>query len=242
RPRLRLDQRLVRMPCRDVVVDDRRAITQRLRRRSVCLDCHNQLLAQISKLCPTVREATRRNLPFVALQILCVLRHLLARPQSYIRLLPVGAIPGKLPAPSFFSRIHRRADGKNLNLENRLHRLLHFRLRRSRSHLEDQRVLVFLDRQTFFGDHRTANNLVCGFHQATSAAFSCRTRFRGEADAFFAPSSSSFAAFGASTISTVDSTFNASSAARNSLVFGSFTSNAFTTVNLPSQTSTPAPN
>jgi len=45
-PRLGLDQRLVRMPRRNVVVDDRRAVAQRLRRRSVCLDCHkNQPLA-----------------------------------------------------------------------------------------------------------------------------------------------------------------------------------------------------
>jgi len=36
-PRLGLDQRLVRMPRRNVVVDDRRAVAQRLRRRSVCL-------------------------------------------------------------------------------------------------------------------------------------------------------------------------------------------------------------
>src|ERR1700719_620321 len=40
-----LDQRFVRMSRRDVVVDDRRAVAQRLRRRSVCFDCHNQLLA-----------------------------------------------------------------------------------------------------------------------------------------------------------------------------------------------------
>ena len=40
-------------------------------------------------------------------------------------------------------------------------------------YLEHQRVLVFFNGQAFFGDHRTAKNLICGFHYATSAAFSC---------------------------------------------------------------------
>ena len=41
---LLLNQRLVRMPRRNIVIDDRRAVAQRLRCRSVGLDCHNQLL------------------------------------------------------------------------------------------------------------------------------------------------------------------------------------------------------
>src|SRR5216684_9190078 len=71
-----------------------------------------------------------------------------------------------------------------LHLENALHRFLDLSLGRLFGHLEDQSVLVFLDRQTFLGNDRTANDLVCGFHQATSAAFSCFVRRRGEAAAF----------------------------------------------------------
>src|SRR5437667_121470 len=52
-------------------------------------------------------------------------------------------------------------------------------------HLEDQRVLVFLDGQAFLSDYRTANDLVCRLHYATSAAFSCRVRRRGARDVFF---------------------------------------------------------
>jgi hypothetical protein len=37
---LGLNQRLVRILGRDVIIDDRSAIPQRLRRRSVRLDCH----------------------------------------------------------------------------------------------------------------------------------------------------------------------------------------------------------
>src|SRR5581483_4616822 len=40
-----LKQRLMRMPGRDVVIDQRLAIAQRLRRRSVSLDCHKKLSA-----------------------------------------------------------------------------------------------------------------------------------------------------------------------------------------------------
>ena len=70
------------------------------------------------------------------LQILRVLRHLLARAQPHIRLLPIRTVAGKLSPPPFFSWIHRRAHGKYLYLENRLHRLLDFRLRRLGRNLE----------------------------------------------------------------------------------------------------------
>src|SRR5438270_3784907 len=52
----------------------------------------------------------------------------------------------------------------HFHFENRLHRLLDFRFGRLWFHLEDQGVLVFLDGQAFFRNHRTANNLVCAFH------------------------------------------------------------------------------
>src|SRR6266853_4426044 len=127
------------------------------------------------------------------LQILRVLRHLLAAAQPYVSLLPIGTVAGKLSAPSFFSRIHRRAHGMHFHLENALHSFLNLCLRRLGRHLKDQRVLVLLDGQPFFGDHRTPNDLVCGFHQATSAAFSWRVRRRGMRVAFLAPFSFSFA-------------------------------------------------
>src|SRR4029077_1673946 len=108
--------------------------------------------------------------------------------QTHVSLLPVGTIAGKLSPAAFFSRIGGGADGEHLHFENRLHRLPDLGLGRSWRHLEDQRVLVFLDGQAFFRDHGTANDLICGFHQATSAAFSWRVRRRGEPLAFFAPS------------------------------------------------------
>src|SRR5438094_2570362 len=42
---LRFQQRLVRLLRRDVIVDKRRPIAQRLGCRSVCLDCHNSALS-----------------------------------------------------------------------------------------------------------------------------------------------------------------------------------------------------
>src|SRR5690242_2367194 len=43
------------------------------------------------------------------LQVLRVLRHLLAAAQAHIRLLPIRTVPGKLPAPPLFPRIRGRA-------------------------------------------------------------------------------------------------------------------------------------
>src|SRR5205807_8384698 len=64
RARLGFKQRLVRIPRRNVVVDQRRAVAQRLRRRSVCLDGHNQLLAvSFWLLAQFVVIPNRRSLP-----------------------------------------------------------------------------------------------------------------------------------------------------------------------------------
>src|SRR5438270_11529280 len=71
-----------------------------------------------------------------SLQILRVLRHLLAAAQPYVSLLPVGPVAGKLSAPPFFSRIHRRAHRMHFHLENALHRCLDLCLRRLGRHLK----------------------------------------------------------------------------------------------------------
>src|SRR5581483_7241341 len=47
---------------------------------------------------------------------------------------------------------------------DRLHRLLDLRLGRLARHLKDQRVLVFLNGETLFGDDRTSNYLICRVH------------------------------------------------------------------------------
>src|SRR6185312_5657279 len=101
------------------------------------------------------------------LQILRVLRHLLAGPQSYVRLLPVRTIPGKLSSPPLFPRIIRRAHRVHFHFEDCLHRFFDLRLGRLGRNLEDQRVLVFLDAQALLCNYRPANNLICGLHIPT---------------------------------------------------------------------------
>src|SRR6195256_1492647 len=103
------------------------------------------------------------------LQVLCVLRHLLAALQPHVRLLPVRTIARELTPPPFFPRIIRRAHRSHLHLEYRLHRFLDLGLRRLRRHLEYQRVLRLFNAEAFLGDHRLPDNLIRGFHQATSA-------------------------------------------------------------------------
>src|ERR1700722_19172119 len=110
-----------------------------------------------------------------SLQILCVLRHLLAALQAHVSFFPVRTIAGKLAPPPFFPRIIRGAHGIDFHLENRLHRFLDLSLRCLRRHLENQRVLRLFNSKTFFRDHWLANDLICGFHYATSA-FALRGR------------------------------------------------------------------
>src|SRR6516225_8646206 len=99
-------------------------------------------------------------------------------------------MPGKLAPPALLPRIVCGAHRTHLHFENRLHRFLDLGLGRHGGYLEHQRVLVFLDPQSFFRDHRPAKNLIRGLHYATSAAFSCRVRLRGAREAFFVPSPS----------------------------------------------------
>src|SRR6202521_3435997 len=140
--------------------------------------CRNLAANGAASIFPEALQAT-------PLQVLRVLRHLFAGLQPHIRLLPVRTVAGKLSPPPFFSRIGGGADRMHFHFKNTLHRFLNFRLSRRRRHLKNQRVLVLLDGETFLGDDRTPKDLVCGFHQATSAAFSCRVRRRGEREAFF---------------------------------------------------------
>src|SRR6185437_1882116 len=197
-PLLRLDQLLVRLVRRDVVVDDGRAIAQRLGRRSVSFNRHKNSLTQNQvvgrrSLVVGQRPTTYSQRQF--LQILRVLRHFFAGLQPHISFLPVRAIPGELAATPLFARIVRRANGLYFYLEDPLHRFIDFRLSRLGSDLKDQRVLVFLDGQALFGDDRLANDLISRFHYATSAAFSCRARLRGARLAFLPPSPSPAEAF-----------------------------------------------
>src|SRR6185312_6569771 len=169
-PLLRLSQRLVRPVSSQVRARKRGPVTQCLGCRSISLDCHkNQLFTTRSGV---PRRKSRGSCAQPAtddarLQVLRVLRHLLAGPQPYKCLLPIRTIPGKLSPPPFFAREIRGAHRMYFHFKNRLHRLLDLSLGRFRRHLEDQRVLVFLDPQALLGNHRPANNLICGLHVPT---------------------------------------------------------------------------
>src|SRR5215469_1831847 len=163
------------------------SLTSVVRYRSVCVVGRYVLIGIISS---SRRGAASYVSTISRLQILRVLRHLLAATQPHVRLLPIRAVAGELSPSPLFARIGRRAYRMHFHLENRLHRFLDFRLGRLWSHLEHQRVLVLLDRETFFGNHRTANDLVCALHYATSAALSVRARRRRSFTGFFAASSS----------------------------------------------------
>src|ERR1700733_2351736 len=187
---LGLKQRLVGMLRCDVIVHQRSAIAQRLSGRSIGLDWHKSTLRcwlLFSVPLPSAAgSAPCDQAP--GLEVLRVLRHLLARLQPYVRLFPVGTIPGELSSPAFLARIIRRANRADFHLENQLHGFFDLGLGRRLGDLENQGVLILLDVQALFGNHRALNDLVCGFHQATSAAFSCRVRRRGARAAFFWPS------------------------------------------------------
>src|SRR4029077_1205135 len=115
-----------------------------------------------------------------ALKVLRVPRHLPATLQPHVRLLPVRTIARKLAPPPFFPRIIRCSHRSDFYFEDRLNRFLDLGLRRFRRHLEYQRVLGLFNAEAFFGDHRLLNNLICGFHQATSAlVFVLRRRRAG---------------------------------------------------------------
>src|SRR5262249_7654257 len=97
----------------------------------------------------------------------------------------VRTVARETSAAPLFSGIVRRAHRIDFHLEDRLYSFFDFGLRRLLGHLEHERVLVFLDGQTLFGDYRTAKNFIGRFHYATSAALSCRPRRRGARADFF---------------------------------------------------------
>src|SRR5581483_5775872 len=106
------------------------------------------------------------------LEVLCVLRHLLAGFQPHIRLLPIGTVAGKLAPAAFLAREVGSAYRIHFHFEDGLHSFFNLCLRRGGRHLENERALRLLYCETFFRDHRTANDLIMRFHYATSAAFS----------------------------------------------------------------------
>src|SRR5882724_6473382 len=77
------------------------------------------------------------------LQILRVLRHLLACPEPHVCLLPIRTIAGKLSPPPLFPRIICRSHRSHFHFEDALHRFLDFRLGSLGRDLEHQRVLGF---------------------------------------------------------------------------------------------------
>ena len=83
------------------------------------------------------------------LQTVDVVRHLLACLQADIRLLPVGAVAGKLTPAALLAHDVRGANSSHLHLEERLDSLLDFGLGRLLGNFEDQRVLVSLTPMPF---------------------------------------------------------------------------------------------
>src|SRR5208283_2617629 len=142
----------------------------------------SSLLFVVGRWSLAVRDSilltTNDQRPTTALQILRVLRHLFAALQTYVRFLPIRTVARELAPPPFFSRIIRGAHRSHLHLEDRLHRFLDLGLRRLRSHLKYQRVLRLFNAEALFRDHRFPDNLIRGFHQATSA-FVLRRRRAG---------------------------------------------------------------
>src|SRR5580704_11157378 len=80
---------------------------------------------------------TNDQRPMTVLQILCVLRHLLARLQPHVRLLPIGTVAGKLAPPPFFPWIIRGAHRRYFHFEDRLYCFFDLGFRRLRRNLEN---------------------------------------------------------------------------------------------------------
>ena len=148
-------QRLVRLVRRDVVVDQRRLEAERWGDRSKCLNRH-RLLPAFSfsfQLGYSIAGVIRRSAKLIfvlqprlpdsadRLQVVDVVRHLLALLQANVCLLPVRPVAGKLAPAALFADKVRGANTGDLDLEESFDGLLHFGLGRLGGHFEDQRVL-----------------------------------------------------------------------------------------------------
>src|ERR1700733_5213137 len=97
-----------------------------------------------------------------------VVGHFLARLQTNIGFLPIGAKTGELAPAAFFAQKVSRPHAVYLYLEQRFDRLLDFGLGRIGSHVKYQRALRFLHAQTLFGNEGALDHVIESRHQATS--------------------------------------------------------------------------
>src|SRR5216684_5245248 len=94
------------------------------------------------------------------LQVLRVLDHLLAFGELHVGFLPIAPVAFVLAAAAHLADKIRRADARDLYLENLLHGFLDLRLRRAGGYFEHHGVLCLFHAQAFFRDDRPPNNLI----------------------------------------------------------------------------------
>src|SRR6266404_8237282 len=111
------------------------------------------------------------------LQVLRVLDHLLALGELHVRFLPIAPVAFVLAAAAHLADKIRRADARDLHLENLLHGFLDLRLRSTRRNFEHHGVLRLFHAEAFFRDDRPPNDfIVRGRHRLSLPLFLCRLR------------------------------------------------------------------
>src|SRR6266851_5542105 len=111
------------------------------------------------------------------LQVLRVLDHLLAFGELHVRFLPIAPVAFVLAAAAHLTDKIRRADARDLYLENLLHRFLNLRLRRAGRNFKHHGVLRLFHPEAFFRDDRPPNDLIVrGRHRLSLPLFLCRLR------------------------------------------------------------------
>src|SRR3984957_4794625 len=111
------------------------------------------------------------------LQRVNVVGHFLARLETNVGFLPVGAKAGELTAAALLAQEIGRTHAVHFHLEQCFDCLLDFGLGRAGSHIEYQRALGFFCAQTFFGNEGTLDHVIKSRHQATSARLRLDTVF-----------------------------------------------------------------
>src|SRR5271156_1309594 len=106
-----------------------------------------------------------------------VVGHFLARLQTNVGFLPVGAIAGELTAAALLAREVGRTHAVYFYFEQRFDCLLYFGLGRIGSHIEYQRALGLFYAQPFFSDEGALDHVIQSRHQATSARLLLDTVF-----------------------------------------------------------------
>src|SRR6266481_2989563 len=111
------------------------------------------------------------------LQVLRVLDHFFVFGELHVRLLPIAPVAFALAAAAHLADKIRRADARDLHLENLLHGFLDLRLRSTGRNFKHHGVLRLFHAEAFFRDDRPPNNLIVrGRHRLSLPLFLCRLR------------------------------------------------------------------